>query len=592
MVLEFFGRNDNSQMMPGKKDAKIIEKGTPKIQKRILNDYLSNLYDKSVAEYPEDRLSFTSFCRMRPSNYLLANFTTRIVCLCTRHQNMALKLKSLKLLKIVDTQNPDVFVKQNTDADVDALIRKITETGEDKIVYDILKKVKVQTGNGVKEKMKLVREEENKDVFVEIFKNEVAEFRAYVNRIKNQYTQLRQLKDHLPDDDIIMQMDFAKDYHCRSQQEVQSAYWNPEQVTIHPMVFYYKKESSLLHKSIVAMSDEPKHDAGTVFAILKKVIPFIKSEVGAFNQIHYWTDSPMSQYRNKTIFNVVSRHEETFGAKAVWNYFEAGHGKGPCDGIGGTSKRLADEAVKQEKVSIQDASDFMKWAEENQLGSAIKFLFVDKKNAAESRAFLMAQSENLKPVKGTMKTHSVFSPAVNEIWAREVSCYCLNCFDKTFQLLFLCEGWKEHCLSREAVSRATKIKALPAAQLQSQPDARRNKDTDAKESVSLKEEDFVAAVYSEDCQVYIGKVLEVDEDDILISFMHHGNSNPLDSNSVLKWPDSDEVWINRDDVLCLIPEPVSLKITGSREGCKLRDGVFTNVLSLYRKWKKAKSSKK
>ena len=147
---------------------------------------------------------------------------------------------------------------------------------------------------------------------------------------------------------------------------------------------------------------------------------------------------------------------------------------------------------------------------------------------------------------------------------------------------------ERHCLSREAVSRATKIKALPAAQLQSQPDARRNK-----ESISLKEEEFVAAVYSEDCQVYIGKVLEVDEDDTLISFMHHGNSKPLDSNSVLKWPrQSDEVWINRDDVLCLIPEPVSLKITGSREGCKLQDGVFTKVLSLYRKWKKAKRSKK
>ena len=193
-------------MMPGKKDAKIIEKGTPKIQKLILIDYLSNLYDKFVAEYPEDRLSFASFCRMRPSIYLLVNFTTRTAGLCMRHQNMALKLKSLKLLKIVDTQNSDVFVKQNTDADVDAVIPKITETGEDKRVYDIWKKVKVQTGNGVKEKMKLVREEENKDVFVEIFKNEVAEFRAHVNCIKNQCTQLRQLKDHLPDDDIIMQM--------------------------------------------------------------------------------------------------------------------------------------------------------------------------------------------------------------------------------------------------------------------------------------------------------------------------------------------------------------------------------------------------
>ena len=141
-VLEFFGRDDNSRMMRGEKDARIIEKGTPKIQKRILNDYLSNLYDKFVAEYPEDSLSFASFCRMRPSNYLLVNFTTRTACLCTRHQNMALKLKSLKLLRIVDTQNLDVFVKQNTDADVDAVIRKITETGENKIAYDIWKKLR------------------------------------------------------------------------------------------------------------------------------------------------------------------------------------------------------------------------------------------------------------------------------------------------------------------------------------------------------------------------------------------------------------------------------------------------------------------
>ena len=112
----------------------------------------------------------------------------------------------------------------------------------------------------------------------------------------------------------------------------------------------------------------------------------------------------------------------------------------------------------------------------------------------------------------------------------------MNFFDKTFQLLSLCEGWKEHCLSREIVSRATKLKALPAAQL----------------SIDLKEEDYVAAVYSEDCQVYISQVVKLDEDDTLISFMHHGNSGNsklLDSNSVLKWPrQSDEVWINRDDV--------------------------------------------
>ena len=107
------------------------------------------------------------------------------------------------------------------------------------------------------------------------------------------------------------------------------------------------------------------------------------------------------------------------------------------------------------------------------------------KNTEDSRAFIMAQSENLKPVKGTMKIHSVFSPAVNEIWARDLSCYCCNCFDKTFQPLSLCEGWKGHFRSPEVVSRATKLKALPAAQLQSQPDGRRNKDADDKLSIDL-----------------------------------------------------------------------------------------------------------
>ena len=64
--------------------------------------------------------------------------------------------------------------------------------------------------------------------------------------------------------------------------------------------------------------------------------------------------------------------------------------KGPCDDIGGTTKRLADEAVRQEKVSIQDASGFMTWAENNQQASAIEFLFVDKKETEASRAFLSA----------------------------------------------------------------------------------------------------------------------------------------------------------------------------------------------------------
>ena len=66
-------------------------------------------------------------------------------------------------------------------------------------------------------------------------------------------------------------MDFAEDYRCRSQEEIQSAYWSQTQVTIHPVVAYYKKDGKLTHQSYVFISNEPSHDAKFVYALLKKL---------------------------------------------------------------------------------------------------------------------------------------------------------------------------------------------------------------------------------------------------------------------------------------------------------------------------------
>ena len=105
-------------------------------------------------------------------------------------------------------------------------------------------------------------------------------------------------------------MDFAEDYKCQSQDEIQSAYWNTTQVTIHPAVVYYKDDDNLKHKSFVFVSDKPGHNASTVYAILKKLIPEIKITIPDLKMVHYWTDSPTSQYRNKSILNIVCNHEK------------------------------------------------------------------------------------------------------------------------------------------------------------------------------------------------------------------------------------------------------------------------------------------
>ena len=35
------------------------------------------------------------------------------------------------------------------------------------------------------------------------------------------------------------------------------------------------------------------------------------------------------------------------GTNSTWNFFEASHGKGAADGVGGVLKRTADQIVKQ-----------------------------------------------------------------------------------------------------------------------------------------------------------------------------------------------------------------------------------------------------
>ena len=44
----------------------------------------------------------------------------------------------------------------------------------------------------------------------------------------------------------------------------------------------------------------------------------------------------------------------------------------------GSVKRMADEAVRQQKVSIKDASDFFAWTQQHQSASSVSFTFVSK----------------------------------------------------------------------------------------------------------------------------------------------------------------------------------------------------------------------
>ena len=194
-----------------------------------------------------------------------------------------------------------------------------------------------------------------------------------------------------------------------------------------------------MHKSYVIVSDERSHGAATVYAFMQALVPAIREDVKV-NHIHYVTDSPSSQYRNISIFAVLTKHQELLGTNASWLYFEAGHGKGPCDGVGGSSKRMADDYVRRGN-SILTAAQYAAYG--NSSGK-VKYLVVPKETVAAGLLELEAIKATTT-VKGTMTYHAAVCPRPGVLMLRKTSCYSLCCFRGGQQVLG-CQGWDEHVL--------------------------------------------------------------------------------------------------------------------------------------------------
>ena len=237
-------------------------------------------------------------------------------------------------------------------------------------------------------------------------------------------------------------MDFAENYTTGHLEEVQSAYFVKKQITLHPVVVHYKDDNNdddddddtcaLKTKSLVVVSDVNLHNSTFVFAVLTKVNKMAKRILPGLQSIHYITDSPTSQYRNSVMLNAVFQHQSAFGIPCTWNYMESGHGKGPCDGIGGCAKRGADLAVKR-GTSIQTASDLEKWGNARGKISYEILTQIDYDQATQD-------VEKMDPVslvgQGVMKIHAAVANK-GHLLVRDTSCYCDCCMKKDF-----CDGWK------------------------------------------------------------------------------------------------------------------------------------------------------
>lgn len=214
-------------------------------------------------------------------------------------------------------------------------------------------------------------------------------------------------------------------------------------------------------------------------------------------------------------------HESDFGINASWSFFSASHGKSPCDGIGGTVKRLtALESLRrplQNQIGTVDA--MLAYCSEKL--SSIKFIELTTNELQQHRQELEERFKLASTIKGTRGFHFFEPIGQMKIGMKRVSS------DPTFSLL--------HNFN---VSKA---------------------------------------LY--DQKWYIGVILEVDVEngDVQVNFMH-----PNGPSRSFQWPKNQDIcWVPNQHILCTIDCP-SLATTRGQyhlSGCSLQK--INTQLSLF-----------
>lgn len=161
---------------------------------------------------------------------------------------------------------------------------------------------------------------------------------------------MKQCQDNLKPGQVMVVMDFSENYNCKFQNEVQTAFFDQNQVTVHPFMTYYLKDESLVKHAIIVISDDTKQDNHSVNAYRNAMIEKLSENIDV-KQVFEWSDGCAAQYKGRSSFADISL--STLPKPLYRNFFETSHGKSVCDGIGAICKNFCSRAVLSGKALEQ-----------------------------------------------------------------------------------------------------------------------------------------------------------------------------------------------------------------------------------------------
>ena len=152
-------------------------------------------------------------------------------------------------------------------------------------------------------KIQKVLKEGTVDDLLEDLEVQLPSFLEHVFVKRQQARFFKEKIEHLTEEEAVVQVDFAENYSCKCQGEVQSAHWSQDQVTLFTVAIWTKSgDKNSCCDSHVIVSDDLKHEKTSVAVFMCNVVKdLVKGRHPNITRVWIFSDGPSSQFKNRYI---------------------------------------------------------------------------------------------------------------------------------------------------------------------------------------------------------------------------------------------------------------------------------------------------
>ena len=302
---------------------------------RLLRDTIKNLHILYNAQY-ETGISYQQFSSLVPFTVITPKPNDWGTSLCKTCLNPELKLERLaEVTNFHYTGIPENYDDQSYETLIASILSSKLRNGCDHDKLEFVEWIKTSDETGKKRASRKVLTTKSFKKFKKLILDELMSLKVHKYRIHMQYKAFKAARIAADENQSVatLQIDWSENCSMKQSREEKSAYYSDHQVSIHTMYCWYQNQP----QSYAVLSDFTEHKASACLVSLQPIIADLKSR--SVKSINIVSDSPTSQYRNKTMFYLMKKLCKENEIDCNWIYLEAGHGKGTPDRIGAVVKK-------------------------------------------------------------------------------------------------------------------------------------------------------------------------------------------------------------------------------------------------------------